>query len=158
MKIKVMGACGNAGRIINAVREVSRGACHLPHPAVRLQAALHCAPPCYGPLPRGCRGALGAPPAEGAGRRAAGVAAPKGLLFFLSVLCGLAVWSCTLFTRLGHRHHHGVPTDDTPHPVHPIVSCMAASRNLFLPHTVLLDMPPPQRRKFHTQWARNNTQ
>jgi hypothetical protein len=35
---------------------------------------------------------------------------------------------------------------------------MAASRNLFLPHTVLLDMPPPQRRKFHTQWARNNTQ
>jgi hypothetical protein len=58
----------------------------LPHPAVRVQAALHCAPPCDGPLPRGCRGALGAPPAEGAGRRAAGVAAPKGLLFFRSVI------------------------------------------------------------------------
>jgi hypothetical protein len=35
----------------------------LPHPAVRVQAALHCAPPCDGPLPRGCRGALGTPPA-----------------------------------------------------------------------------------------------
>jgi len=57
MKIKVMGACANAGRIINAVREVSRGACHRPHPAVRVQAAIHGAPPCYGPLPQGCRGA-----------------------------------------------------------------------------------------------------
>ena len=91
-------------------------------------------------------------------RRATRVAAPKELLFFLSVLRGRAVWRCTLFTRLGHRHHHGVPTDDTPHPVPPIVSCIAVSRNLFLPHTVLLDMPPPQRRRFHTQWARNNTQ
>jgi hypothetical protein len=31
----------------------------LPYPAVRVQAALHCTPPCYGPLPRDCRGALG---------------------------------------------------------------------------------------------------
>ena len=37
----------------------------LPHPAVRVQATLHGAPPCYGPLPRDCRGASSAPPARG---------------------------------------------------------------------------------------------
>src|SRR5215510_14692325 len=35
----------------------------LPPPAGRVWAAIHCTPLCYGPLPRDCRGALGAPPA-----------------------------------------------------------------------------------------------
>src|SRR5262249_24977113 len=40
-----------------------------------------------------------------------------------------------------------VPTDDTAPPVSPMVSWLAASRNLSLPHT----------RRCHTQWARHNT-
>src|ERR1043166_4730356 len=46
--------------------------------------ALHGTPPCYGPLPRGCCSALGAPPAGRWEARSRGVG-PKGLLFFLSV-------------------------------------------------------------------------
>src|SRR6516165_4892119 len=40
-------------------------------------------------------------------------------------------------------HDSGVPTDDRgPHPVSPMVSCMAASRQLSL----------PQRQRFQTKW------
>ena len=55
--------------------------------------------------------------------------------------------------RLDFRHRppncsqQGGPTDDTFHPVSPIVSCLGASRHLSLPQ-----------RRFHTKWARHNTQ
>jgi hypothetical protein len=62
----------------------------LPPPAGRVRAAIHCTPLCYGPLPRDCRGALGAPPAGGAGRRAAGVAAPKDFYFSYPSASGAA--------------------------------------------------------------------
>jgi len=51
---------------------------------------------------------------------------------------------CCSSTRTCNQQ--GVPTDDTSHP--PMVSCIAASRHLSL----------PQRRRFHTTWARHNTQ
>src|SRR2546428_10961226 len=41
-----------------------------------------------------------------------------------------------------NRNHHSVPTDDTAHSVSPMGSCLAASRNLSLPH-----------RRFHTKWT-----
>src|SRR5262245_33058239 len=54
----------------------------LPPPAGRVRAAIHCTPLCYGPLPRDCRGALGAPPAPwargGRQRGALGGARPGG--------------------------------------------------------------------------------
>jgi hypothetical protein len=65
----------------------------LPHLAVRVLAALHGAPSCDGPLPRDCRGALGAPPvpwARGGRQRGRG---EKGRWDFLYLTFRTLCWN-----------------------------------------------------------------
>ena len=68
----------------------------------------------------------------------------QSLLWLGGTPCRCTFSRCCSSTRTCNQQ--GVPTDDTSHP--PMVSCVAASRHLSL----------PQRRRFHTPWARHNTQ